>query len=124
MTYYIVKEGDTILDVSVNSTGSPLNIAAILNANAIDTWTPDLATGTKLIIPDNVQLQTNNLRELRQYPVNDSGFIPSELFDELTLALEKSVKEMYYDPIVADADTFIESSENEIIIWRKREFMN
>jgi hypothetical protein len=88
---YTVRAGETILDVSVNSTGSPLNIEKILDANNIDTWTPDLVAGTALIIPDNVDLQTNNLRELAEYPISDSGFMSKEEFDALTSVLENLI---------------------------------
>ena len=88
MRTYTVKQGETILDVAVNATGSPGNLQAILDANNFDTWTPELTAGQMIAIPDGVEIQPNNLQELQIYPVCDAGFLPYEQFDALTKALE------------------------------------
>lgn len=91
METYIVSKGETILDVSMNATGSPLNIKAIIDANELQSWTPQLVAGMALTIPDTVQRQVNNLREMVSHPVSDSGFITDEEFEHLTLELENLI---------------------------------
>ena len=74
MNNYIVKEGESIVDVCLNATGTIKNWEAILNANNFDTWTPVLIAGQILIIPDNVEIQTNILRAMILYPAcNNAG---------------------------------------------------
>lgn len=108
MTSYTVKQGETILDVVVNSTGSPLNLQTILDANNIDTWTPQLTAGQVLVIPDNVEIQQNNLLELKRHPVCDAGFLPYDQFDALTKALEDQL----FLVLLADEDGRIVTTED------------
>jgi len=66
---YTVKPGETIVDVCENSTGSLVNLDAILAANDFDSWTPDLLAGQQIIIPDGIQNDANALRQLITYPI-------------------------------------------------------
>lgn len=84
-TIYTVGNGETIMDVSINATGSPNNVGLILDANNIDSWTPVLLPGQEMIIPDNVEIQPNNLLSINVYPVSDCGFISG---DDLTVLLK------------------------------------
>jgi len=76
MTEYIVKNGETITDVILNSTGNLDNWEAILEANDFDTWTPSLMAGDVIIIPDTVIIQPNNLSALSSYPANNGSPVP------------------------------------------------
>ena len=69
MINYIVKPNESITDVSLNATGTTANWELILKANNFNTWTPQLITGQVLIIPKNVIIQPNNLRNINKYPV-------------------------------------------------------
>ena len=108
MTNYTVREGETILDVAVNATGSPVNLEAILDANNFDTWTPALTPGQVIIIPDNVEIQPNNLQDLKSYPVCDAGFLPFDQFDALTQALEDQL----FPVVLADEEGRIVTTED------------
>ena len=103
MDNYVTKAGETILDVSMNATGSPFNIDLILEANGIDTWTPTLVAGTVLTIPDTVVLSPNNLRILQQYPVADAGFISDKQLQSLLNELDNENKYEY----VLTADEYV-----------------
>lgn len=116
MTTYTIRQGETILDVSVNATGSPLNIEKILDANNIDTWTPTLVAGQQLTIPDDVELQTNNLWDLQRYPVADCGFISAEEFDRLTMELE----DLIFPVLLATEDGRIVITEDGYAISLRR----
>lgn len=65
---YIVKPGETIGDVVLNSTGSFNNWDVVLSANNFDTWTPNLFAGQQVLIPDTVVVDQNTLRQLKNYP--------------------------------------------------------
>jgi hypothetical protein len=73
MTTYIVKQGESINDVVLNSTGtlgsSTIdNLDLVLEANGFTDWTPDLLAGQAVIIPDGVFMDLNALRQLQTYP--------------------------------------------------------
>lgn len=71
---YTVKEGETIVDVSLNATGTINNWFAILDANNFLEWTPKLIAGQSITIPDTVEIQSNVLRALELYPAcNNAG---------------------------------------------------
>lgn len=69
MSNYIVKEGETITDVVINSTGSIDNYDIILEANSFNDWTPSLYAGQSIVIPDTVTIQSNILSIMANYPV-------------------------------------------------------
>lgn len=84
--FYIVKPGETIGDVVLNSTGSFSNWDIILEANAFDNWTPEVISGQKILIPDTVNKDQNTLRQLSSYPacnisINDVLNKIAEVFD-------------------------------------------
>lgn len=69
MSTVTVSVGENIWDICLNATGDLSNLDAILEANGFDTWTPVLAGGQQIIIPDTVNLSQNNVRQLALYPV-------------------------------------------------------
>ena len=78
-TNYIVKPGETISDVVLNSTGSILNWFKIIDTNEFESWTPALSGGQKIVIPDTIEIQSNVLRELQLYPAFNAGYNASEV---------------------------------------------
>jgi hypothetical protein len=66
MNNYVVKYGETITDVALNSTGSILAWEAILQLNNLSEWIPELYAGQVLIVPDPIDLVF--LNELKIYP--------------------------------------------------------
>ncbi len=71
---YIVKLGESIVDVCENSCGALQvgqvnNLDEILKANDFDTWTPALSSGQEVLIPDTVVIDQNALRQLIAYPI-------------------------------------------------------
>lgn len=70
---YIVKSGDTIGDVVLNTTGLITNWEAILNENDMDSWTPDLSGGEIVKIPDVIANDLEAVRAMKMYPVCNSS---------------------------------------------------
>lgn len=66
---YTVRPGETIGDAVINATGRISNWNDILNANSIDTWTPELIPDQELIIPDSVIYDLNALKQMQAYPL-------------------------------------------------------
>ena len=64
MTNYIARDGETITDVILNATGSLFNWDAILNANNLTDWTPDVISEQAFIIPDGVVIDSDALADL------------------------------------------------------------
>jgi hypothetical protein len=88
MNSYPVQEGESIVDVVMNATGSLSNWDAILTANGFDDWTPVLKAGQVIIIPSTVVVDPNSLRQLQQFPicnnsVNDILTKINEVFDTM-----------------------------------------
>lgn len=69
MSNYIAKEGETILDVVLNATGSVQNWDAVLNANNLTEWTPVISAGQSLVIPEDAFKDLIPLASLQAYPV-------------------------------------------------------
>lgn len=69
---YIVKQGESITDVVLNSTGSKLNLDAVLTANGFTDWTPILITGQSVKIPSGLAVDANTKRQLEKYPAVNS----------------------------------------------------
>lgn len=65
---YVVKPGESITDVVLNSTGSLSNWDSILEANGFGDWAPELLAGQSVIIPDTVTIDANTKRQLVSYP--------------------------------------------------------
>lgn len=93
-TNYICSEGQTILDVCVNATGTPNNLEAIITANNFDKWCPELTPGQLIVIPDNVEMQPNNLLFLNNNPVTDGGFIAKDTEEQLLNGINTLLNEM------------------------------
>lgn len=76
---YIVRVGETIRDVVINATGSfgngstNANWDAIATANSFDDWTPMLAPGQSVVVPDSVFIDSNTLRNRASYPANNGS---------------------------------------------------
>ena len=70
MTTYTVKEGQTITDVIMQTTGynSASNWNSILDANNFDSWCPELIKGQVLNIPDGLTINSIQVQELNIYP--------------------------------------------------------
>jgi hypothetical protein len=83
MSNYIAKQGETITDIVINSTGSIDNWEAILTANSCTTWTPTITGGSVWVIPDTVVVQNNTLRELQKYPASNAPEI-NDLFTQIS----------------------------------------
>ena len=84
---YVVKQGETITDVVVNSCGclnGPNGIDnwdAILTANQFEDWTPQLVAGQQIIIPDGIDPDQNAIFQLATYPVCNASV--SDVFDQI-----------------------------------------
>jgi hypothetical protein len=66
---YTVKQGESVADVAMNSTGSILNWDLICIENELTSWTQALTAGQILTIPSTVQMQNNVLSDLRTSPI-------------------------------------------------------
>ena len=66
--YYTAKQGETISDIVLNTTGSILNWGLFLDANGFDCWTPEITEGQKIFIPSNAFIQSDALGQLEKYP--------------------------------------------------------
>ena len=87
MTNYIVKNGETITDCVLNSTGSLDNWEAILEANSFSSWTPSLSVGQSIIIPDSVIIQPNVKAILDIYPACNNSFASSDLSNQISVLI-------------------------------------
>ena len=82
MSTYTVKVGEGIGDVVENATGSIANWDAVLAANAFGDWTPDLAPGQVVQIPDGVvTLDLNTKRQLAVYPACNASV--NDVFEQI-----------------------------------------
>ena len=81
MSNHIVRAGESITDVVLNTTGNLSNWDAVLEANGHDTWTPDLLPGQSVIIPA-VNTDENTLRQLKLYPACNASV--SDVFSQIT----------------------------------------
>jgi hypothetical protein len=81
---YKIKQGDQIVSAVLNSTGSPLNWSAMLDANNFTSWTPALTVGESLNIAYDSK-QENIQRQLNTFPLSCNPGIPdlNEQFNEL-----------------------------------------
>lgn len=68
MANYIVKFGESLWDVVLNISGSLTNLDAVLEANGFTDWVPVIIAGQSIIIPDTIFIDSNNVRELANYP--------------------------------------------------------
>jgi hypothetical protein len=69
MSNYVVKQGESILDVVLNATGSYANWDTFLTENELEDWTPDLIPGRSLKVPQVLVVNDlNTKRQLEIYP--------------------------------------------------------
>lgn len=54
MATYTVKAGESLFDICYNTTGWLTSIDSIMDANNISDYTPQLAAGTIILVPDAV----------------------------------------------------------------------
>jgi len=89
VSYYTVRPGESLIDVTLNSTGNKDNADKILEENGIAEWSPILATGRVLTIPDTVVVDANALRELTKYPsYNNFNKNITKLLDDVVNLLD------------------------------------
>ncbi len=114
---YTVKLGETITDVLLNTTGTINNISAILEANELTTWTPELTPGQILIIPDGLEIQDNVLQQMKTYPSTNSfiGNIKTKIITDFNIlsALQNTLTSKNITPFSATlyAVNFISKTE-------------
>lgn len=89
---YTVKQGDTIYDVAYNTTGSLAAVDAIMDANAITSYSATLAPGTTLTFDAEIKNNAATLKANR-YPYN-STYIPDA---ELEKMIETFLREIDND---------------------------
>lgn len=70
-TFYSVRQGEGIGDVTMNSSGDFQNLDLITQYAFFDTWTPILYNGQQIPIPSTINLNSNNYRALNTYPANN-----------------------------------------------------
>lgn len=66
--YYSMKEGETITDMLLNTTGDLVNWDIITNTNEFGTWTPELQTNQKVLNANEIT-QNNNISLFKRYPL-------------------------------------------------------
>lgn len=90
MATYIVKAGDSLVDVCYNTTGSLQAIDAIMNANKLTTYTPTLTIGQVLTVPD-VVYNSNAVQIAVKRPYN-STTIPTAILTALFVELKNQLQ--------------------------------
>jgi hypothetical protein len=105
INYYTIKNGESILDACLNSTGTINNWEAVLTANVFVDWNPDLIPGSKIIIPAGAEIQNNVLKITSKYPSNNDPSISnlSSLVDDF-IALFYDLKALTCDNIIVTCD--------------------
>ena len=90
MALYVVKYGETLLDVCYNATGAITAIDQIMDANGFDTYTPTLYPGQVLTVPD-VIYNSDAVHAANIRPFNNSCGIET---DELHVMIDSLVNMM------------------------------
>lgn len=78
---YVVKDGETISDVVMNTTGTIDNWETILTVNGFGEWVPQLTAGQQILI-SYLDLQQNNIFEFTKYPLCNNA--PSDLNSQIS----------------------------------------
>ena len=89
MNKYILKQGETINDAILNSTGKVLFLNDILTINNLDTWTPLLKAGQSVLIPDEL-IDHVTVDQLAIYPACNEQIDYSDQIDSEFSTLEGS----------------------------------
>jgi hypothetical protein len=89
-TSHKVKQGESITDVVLNSTGNLPYWNALLTENSQEDWTPSLSVDQKIFIPSGLTLDQNTTRQLELYPAcnmvdSSIGYFDSSIFDQLNI---------------------------------------
>lgn len=92
--YYKVRDGETITDVILNSTGDFANWNDILNLNEFEEWVPELTSGQK-IKTNGIIKQNNNVKLFKSYPICNSKV--SDLEDQITDLINKFAVTILFD---------------------------
>lgn len=74
-------QGNCFADMVLNGTGNIENWSAMLEANNLSSWTPDLYSGQVLQIPANANINIDNVTALKTYPTNN-GTVP-DIFEQI-----------------------------------------
>jgi uncharacterized protein (TIGR02145 family) len=82
---YKIRNGESIIDCVLNSTGSLDNWEDILKANKFKEWNPDLLVNQKIIVPDDLVLQDNVKAVLDNYPANNNSKAPDFMSQVLAI---------------------------------------
>lgn len=80
-TFYTVRQGEGIGDVTMNSSGDFQNLDLVTQYAFFDTWTPDLFSGQQIPIPSTINLDSNNYRALNTYPANN--FSTPDIYEQI-----------------------------------------
>jgi hypothetical protein len=104
---YVVSQGETILDVVLNATGSIDNWEPILNINGFTEWNPILFTGQEILI-DYLNLQKNNIIQFSLYPLNnDSGI--NNLYNQVNEIIsnfgDKDMETIFKEGVILDENS-------------------
>lgn len=84
MATYIAKAGDTLMDVCYNTTGSLRALNEIINANGFDTYTPSIAAGQVIEVPD-VVYNSEAVLVANTRAFNSTSIPDSDLNDQIEL---------------------------------------
>lgn len=93
MAQYIVREGESLLDVCYNACGSLSALSAIMEMNKFTTLTPILATGQVLEVPqtyNNAVVMAANAKPFNSTAISD------EDLNELLAEVEDTSYEPYF----------------------------
>jgi hypothetical protein len=91
MAKYKIRLGESLIDVCYNTTGAMSSIDAVMDANDITTYTPDLVPDTEITVPDVVYnseaVQVANTRPFTSICAVDDAEIDA-MIAELVTELE------------------------------------
>lgn len=115
---YQVKQGDTITDAVLNSTGLIGNWSAVLDENNYDSWTPDLISGEVVNIPQDAPIDFQAVQDLLSYPAcNSSSETLYGLIEQILLKLlvVPDTKATVIPPQVQDTNVYYKVRYGETI---------
>lgn len=88
MAKYKIRLGESLIDVCYNTTGAMSSIDAVMDANDITTYTPDLVPDTDITVPDVVYnseaVQVANIRPFNSVSTVEDSEIDTMISELLT----------------------------------------